>query len=125
MGWSESISLTRRIFTVADPKPPVDPCILRARLAVDELPAHVRRRRHPVDLDHVVFPLDPLGRLMAVLVAVAVVTMSLMVAVLGSPMLFFLLTVALAVPRVAVVFLVRVRGDLRVRRGRGVMLVAG
>ena len=43
---------------------------------------------------------------MAVLVAVAVVTMSLMVAVLGSLMLFFLLTVALAVPRVAVVFLV-------------------
>ena len=41
---------------------------------------------------------------MAVLVAVAVVTMSLMVAVLGSLMLFFLLTVALAVPRVAVVF---------------------
>ena len=113
------------LHTVADPKPPVDPCILRARLAVDELPAHVRRRRHPVDLDHVVFPLDPLGRLMAVLVAVAVVTMSLMVAVLGSPMLFFLLTVALAVPRVAVVFLVPFVSVVTFVSAVAVMLVAG
>ena len=121
----ESISLTRRIFTRSPTRNRQSiPAFSAPRLAVDELPAHVRRRRHPVDLDHVVFPLDPLGRLMAVLVAVAVVTMSLMVAVLGSPMLFFLLTVALAVPA-AVVFLVPFVSVVTFVSAVAVMLVAG
>src|SRR5262249_36991932 len=42
---------------------PVDPGVLRARGSVDQLPAHVRRGGDPVDLDHVVFPLDALSRL--------------------------------------------------------------
>src|SRR5438034_5789283 len=46
---------------------PVDLGILRSRLAVDELPPHVGGRRHPVDLHHVVFPLDPLGGVVPVL----------------------------------------------------------
>ena len=61
------------LHLVADPEPPVDRVVLGARAGrpVDELPAHVRRRRHPVDLDHVVFPLDAAGGV--VLVAFAVV----------------------------------------------------
>ena len=43
---------------VADAEGPVDLRVLGARVAVDELPAHVRRGRHAVHLDHVVFPLD-------------------------------------------------------------------
>jgi hypothetical protein len=67
------------LHAIADAEPPVDLRVLRPRLAVDELPAHVRRRRHAVHLDHVVFPLDPLGRFMAVRVlAVAVVVGVLM-----------------------------------------------
>src|SRR5436190_8670891 len=46
---------------------PVDLGVFGTGLSVDELPAHVRRRRHPVDLDHVVFPLDPLRSLVTVL----------------------------------------------------------
>ena len=46
---------------------PVDLRVLGAGVAVDQLPAHVRRRRHPVDLDHVVFPLDPLRGVVTVL----------------------------------------------------------
>ena len=63
IGWSESISLTRRIFTWSPTRNvPVDRVVLGAGGAVDELPAHVLRRRHPVDLDHVVLPLDAAGR---------------------------------------------------------------
>ena len=73
MGWSESISLTRRIFTRSpDPEAPVDRGVLRAAGAVDELPAHVGRGGHPVDLDHVVLPLDAPGRLVGVPVLVVV-----------------------------------------------------
>ena len=52
--------------SVADAEAPVDRRVLGAGLAVDQLPAHVRRGRHPVDVDHVVFPLDPAGRRVAV-----------------------------------------------------------
>ena len=44
---------------VADRELPIDPVIGGTGVAVDELPAHVGRRRQPVDLDHVVLPLDP------------------------------------------------------------------
>ena len=37
---------------------------------VDELPAHVGGRGQPVDLDHVVLPLDPAGIVPVVVVAV-------------------------------------------------------
>jgi hypothetical protein len=51
--------LTSRSFhPVADAQPPVDRVVRGAGLAVDQAPARVRRRRHPVDVDHVVFPLD-------------------------------------------------------------------
>jgi hypothetical protein len=50
------------LHLVPDPELPVDRGVLGTRLAVDDLPAHVRRSRHPVDRDHVVFPLDPTGR---------------------------------------------------------------
>jgi hypothetical protein len=32
--------------------------ILGIGVAIDQLPAHIRRRRQLVDVDHVVFPLD-------------------------------------------------------------------
>src|SRR4051812_15983857 len=46
---------------------PIDLRVLGAGVAVDELPAHVCRRCLAVDLDHVVFPFDPLRRVVAVL----------------------------------------------------------
>src|SRR4051794_7437029 len=45
--------------------------VLPACAAVDELPAHVGRCGDPVDVDHVVFPLDATSRLMAVTAGVA------------------------------------------------------
>ena len=48
------------LHLVADSKRPVDLSVFCAGLAVDELPPRVCRRRDPVDLDHVVFPLDAL-----------------------------------------------------------------
>ena len=62
MGWSESISLISRILTRC-------PTLNRQSIAVLSTPA-VRSRNlqcmvacgaRPVDLDHVVFPLDPVG----------------------------------------------------------------
>ena len=65
--------MTSRIFTlVADLEPPRDAVALGAGRAVDQLPARVRRRGGPVDLDHVVLPLDPAGRGVVVAVAVGV-----------------------------------------------------
>ena len=65
---------------VADAEAPVDRLVLGARLAVDDLPAHVRRRRHPIDLDHVVFPLDPVsGGVAVAAVLMAVALMSVLV----------------------------------------------
>src|SRR5690348_7181455 len=46
---------------VADPEAPVDRGVLRAGRLVGQLPAHVRGGGDPVDLDHVVFPLDATG----------------------------------------------------------------
>ena len=62
--------MTRRIFT--DVERPVDLSVFCPCLSVDELPAHVRRRRHSVDLDHVVFPLDAVPRCVLPLVAMVV-----------------------------------------------------
>src|SRR4030095_445373 len=50
------------LHPIADVKLPVDLRVLRTRLAVDDLPAHVRRCRHSGLLDHVVLPLDSLQR---------------------------------------------------------------
>ena len=47
---------------VTDPESPVDRGVLVAGRLVDQLPAHVRRGGQPVDLDHVVFPLDTTRR---------------------------------------------------------------
>ena len=47
------------LHRVADAEAPVDLVVDGAARAVDELPARVRRRGDAVDLDHVVFPLDP------------------------------------------------------------------
>jgi hypothetical protein len=65
---------------VSDAELPVDRVVHRACLPIDEVPAHVRRRGDPVDVDHVVLPLDPAGR-PVLLVAVARVFVRL--AVLG------------------------------------------
>ena len=46
---------------VADLEAPVDRVVLGSRCAVNQLPAHVGGSRDPVDLDHVVFPLDASG----------------------------------------------------------------
>ena len=68
MGWSESISLTSRILTRS---PTVNrqsiAVVGRAGGPVHELPVHVGGGGQPVDLHHVVFPLDAVAR--SVLVA--------------------------------------------------------
>ena len=74
------------LHLVADPERPVDLSVLGAGFAVDELPAHVRRRRHAVDLDHVVFPLDSLRRVVCVASAVVSVVLVMLV-VLGVVLL--------------------------------------
>ena len=50
------------LHLVSHREPPCDGAILCAGVTVHELPAHVGRGRHPVDLDHVVFPLDAIVR---------------------------------------------------------------
>ena len=52
------------LHLITDAEAPVDRGVLRACRAVDELPAHVGGSGDPVDLDHVVFPLDPLRGVM-------------------------------------------------------------
>ena len=53
---------------------PVDRMVGGAGVAVDELPSRVRRRRQPVDVDHVVLPLDPVrGRVIVIVMVVMVV----------------------------------------------------
>ena len=46
---------------VADLEAPLDGTVLGSCCRVDQLPAHVGGSRDPVDLDHVVFPLDASG----------------------------------------------------------------
>src|SRR5438874_13747203 len=80
-----------QLHLVADMERPVDLGVLRSRLAVEELPPHVGRRRHPVDLHHVVFPLDSLGGVvpvfgLAVLMVVPVMAV-LVVMAFVSPVL--------------------------------------
>jgi hypothetical protein len=43
---------------IADAEAPVDRVVGGTCFSVDEAPMHVRRRRDPVDVDHVVLPLD-------------------------------------------------------------------
>ena len=50
---------------VSNPEIPVDRGVRRPNVTVDELPAHVLRRRAPIHLHHVVFPLDALRVLVA------------------------------------------------------------
>src|SRR5438874_6307309 len=83
-----------QLHLVADMEHPVDLCVLRSRLAVDELPPHVGRSGHPVDLDHVVFPLDPLGGVVPVL-GLAVLIVVPVMAVLVMAFLSAVLTVSL------------------------------
>ena len=56
---------------IADTEAPVDRVVGGARFSIDEAPMHVRRRRDPVDVDHVVFPLDAIS--VAVLLVALVV----------------------------------------------------
>ena len=75
---------------IADSELPRDGGVLGARLPVDDLPAHVRGRGHPVHVDHVVLPLDAAGGGVGMVVIVAVV----LVGVTNVPV--FMLTAALA-----------------------------
>ena len=50
------------------------------RFPVNEAPVHIRRRRDPVDVDHVVFPLDTAG--LAVAFVTGLVSMSVAVTVM-------------------------------------------
>ena len=61
---------------------PVDGGVFGAGVAIDELPAHVRGRGLPVDLDHVVFPLDPLRGVVSVLGLAVLMVVTAVVAVL-------------------------------------------
>ncbi len=72
------------LHPVADRELPLDGGVLGLGRAVDQLPAHVRRRRDPVDLHHVVFPLDAPGRRVRVRLAVAVVLVAATSCVLVS-----------------------------------------
>src|SRR5262245_3334896 len=86
---------------VADPESPVDGGVLGTGLPIDHQPAHVRRRRLAVDLDHVVFPFDAVRatvRMPSVFVLL-VLPMVLFVPVmlLMTVVLLLALTVAMAV----------------------------
>jgi len=59
---------------VADTELPGDRVVDGARLLVDEVPAQVRGRRDPVDVEHVVLPLDPAGRFVLLVVLVVLVS---------------------------------------------------
>jgi hypothetical protein len=59
--------------------------VLLTRAAVDELPAHVGRCGEPVDVDHVVFPLDATSRLMVVTAGVAAMLLVLDDLVVSQP----------------------------------------
>jgi hypothetical protein len=76
------------LHAVADAEAPVDRVIRRAGVPVDELPARVLGRGDPIDVDRVVFPLDPtkrfvVGRVLMTTVPVAVV-MTVAVAFAGD-----------------------------------------
>ena len=77
---------------VADVELPVDGGVLSAGFPVDDQPAHIGRRRLPVQLDHVVFPFDAFRSAvrMASLFAMGVVLLVVSVVV-------FMLAVAIAV----------------------------
>src|SRR3954453_17351944 len=77
---------------VAEPKLPVDVRVLGAGLTVDDQPAHVRRRRRPVDLAHVVFPFDPFSsavRVAPYVVVLARMRVISMLSVLATGTVFF------------------------------------
>ena len=82
------------LHLVTDPEVPVDRGVLVAGGLVDQLPAHVRRGGEPVDLDHVVFPLDATRR------GVVMTFMRMVVMLVGTvlvhvmPVLFSVLVVA-------------------------------
>ena len=63
------------LHLVADAEAPVDRRVFGVGVAVDELPAHVRWGGHPIDVDHVVFPLDATGRGVVVAFVLVVVTL--------------------------------------------------
>jgi hypothetical protein len=77
---------------VADVELPVDGGVLSAGFPIDDQPAHIGRRRLPVQLDHVVFPFDAFRSAvrMASLFAMGVVLLVVSVVV-------FVLAVAMAV----------------------------
>ena len=82
------------LHLVADPEVPVDRGVLRAGRLVDQLPAHVRGGGEPVDLDHVVFPLDAARRDVVVTFVGMVVMLVGTVLVHVMPVLFSVLVVA-------------------------------
>src|SRR5207247_1968553 len=74
------------LHLIADPEGPVNLCVLGPGVAIDQLPAHVGWRRHPVDLDHVVFPLDSLRgivRMASAVVLVVLVVLGVMVMIMA------------------------------------------
>jgi hypothetical protein len=72
---------------------PVDLGVLRARLSVDELPPHVGRRGHSVDLDHVVFPLDPLRGVVTLLGLAVLMVVPVMAVLMVVPVMAVLMVV--------------------------------
>ena len=84
------------LHAVTDAEPPLDVVVLRIVGAVDELPARVRRRRELVDVDHVVFPLDPAGRLVVMPVVRVGGVCVLGVVVLVASVLMLVLVVLVA-----------------------------
>ena len=112
IGWSESISFTRRIFTWS----PTRNCqsiawFGVAGVLVDQLPAHVGRRRDPVDLDHVVLPLDPADG--GVVVAVVVVGMLVIVVVVTVRVVAVVVIAVVVLVAFVAVTAARRRNDVR------------
>ena len=82
IGWSGSISLTSRIFTRSPTRERhVDRSFSAPVVRSMSFQRMLRRGRDPVDLDHVVFPLDPAAALMAVAVRRRLVAAAVVVAV--------------------------------------------
>ena len=94
------------LHLVTDSEFPVDCMVFGAGCAVDQLPAHVLRRGHPVDLDHVVLPLDGAGSAMPVALAVVRVLIALGVMVVSLSGVVVLVGAAVQLVFIGVVLMV-------------------
>src|SRR5215210_1658829 len=92
---------------IADSELPVDRVVGGARLSVDKAPPHVRRRCDPVDVDHVVFPLDTGGLVPRLATLVVAVPIAVAVVIPVTSSLFLTVAVSSTVAVMGIVAVVR------------------